>query len=183
VPCWNAFSHSFGHNHSIALLCLSLIRKNFLPLSPPLIGDEEIDAVVDTLRSGWLTTGPKTGRFEREFAEYVAAPVALASPGSIYNYTNGEQLICGDDPERYYVDRLLPIKLALDLVYIRRASLAYDLRIMARTTWVILASCLGKSTFSEPWEMSEANLIEQNIGEADQRSDQPEPLHTEPTDS
>ena len=54
------------------------MRKNFLPFSPPLIGDEEIDAVVDTLRSGWLTTGPKTGRFEREFAEYVASPAALA---------------------------------------------------------------------------------------------------------
>jgi dTDP-4-amino-4,6-dideoxygalactose transaminase len=54
------------------------MRKNFLPFSPPLIGEEEIDAVVDTLRSGWLTTGPKTGRFEREFAEYVASPAALA---------------------------------------------------------------------------------------------------------
>ena len=54
------------------------MRKGFLPFSPPLIGEEEIAEVVDTLRSGWLTTGPKTARFEREFAQYVGAPQALA---------------------------------------------------------------------------------------------------------
>src|SRR5262249_39414083 len=41
-------------------------------------GKEEIDEVIDTLKSGWLTTGPKTARFEREFGEYVRAPYALA---------------------------------------------------------------------------------------------------------
>jgi dTDP-4-amino-4,6-dideoxygalactose transaminase len=54
------------------------MRSTFLPFSPPLIGQEEIDEVVDTLRSGWLTTGPKTSRFESQFSEFVAAPAALA---------------------------------------------------------------------------------------------------------
>jgi dTDP-4-amino-4,6-dideoxygalactose transaminase len=53
-------------------------REDFLPFSPPLIGDEEIAEVVDTLRSGWLTTGPKTRLFEERFAAYVEAPEALA---------------------------------------------------------------------------------------------------------
>jgi dTDP-4-amino-4,6-dideoxygalactose transaminase len=35
------------------------MRKSFLPFSPPLISDEEINEVVDTLRDGWITTGPK----------------------------------------------------------------------------------------------------------------------------
>jgi dTDP-4-amino-4,6-dideoxygalactose transaminase len=43
-----------------------------------MIGDEEIREVVDTLHSDWLTTGPKTRAFEREFAEYVGAHGALA---------------------------------------------------------------------------------------------------------
>ena len=43
-------------------------RATFLPFSPPSIGEEEIAEVVDTLRSHWITTGPKTKRFEREFA-------------------------------------------------------------------------------------------------------------------
>jgi dTDP-4-amino-4,6-dideoxygalactose transaminase len=53
-------------------------RQDFLPFSPPLIGDEEISEVVDTLRSGWLTTGPKTRLFEERFAAYLGAPEALA---------------------------------------------------------------------------------------------------------
>ena len=53
-------------------------RSTFLPFALPHITQAEIDEVVDTLRSGWLTTGPKTKRFEREFAERVGAPYALA---------------------------------------------------------------------------------------------------------
>jgi dTDP-4-amino-4,6-dideoxygalactose transaminase len=55
-----------------------LKRSQFLLFSPPSIGDEEIEEVVDTLRSGWITTGPKTKRFEEVFADYVHAPGAIA---------------------------------------------------------------------------------------------------------
>lgn len=41
-----------------------------ISFSPPDIGQAEIDAVIDTLRSGWITTGPKTKKFEKEIAEY-----------------------------------------------------------------------------------------------------------------
>lgn len=41
-----------------------------IPFSPPDIGDKEIEEVVKTLRSGWITTGPKTKLFERKIAEY-----------------------------------------------------------------------------------------------------------------
>jgi dTDP-4-amino-4,6-dideoxygalactose transaminase len=54
------------------------LRKTFLPFSPPSIGEEEIAEVVDTLRSDWITTGPKVKRFELEFAAAVNAPSALA---------------------------------------------------------------------------------------------------------
>ena len=53
-------------------------RTTFLPFAVPHITQAEIDEVVDTLRSGWLTTGPKTKRFEREFAAYIGTPHALA---------------------------------------------------------------------------------------------------------
>jgi len=49
-----------------------------VPFHVPSIGEEEIAEVVDTLRSGWLTTGPKVRRFEREFADYVGARHAVA---------------------------------------------------------------------------------------------------------
>lgn len=54
------------------------MRNVFLPFSPPLIGEEEIAEVVDTLRSDWITTGPKVKRFEAEFADFIGAPAALA---------------------------------------------------------------------------------------------------------
>ena len=52
--------------------------STYIPFNVPSIGDEEINEVVSTLRSGWLTTGPRTAQFEREFEAYVHAPHALA---------------------------------------------------------------------------------------------------------
>jgi dTDP-4-amino-4,6-dideoxygalactose transaminase len=54
------------------------MRDDFLPFSPPDVSSAEIDAVVEALRSDWLTTGPKVKRFEQEFGEFVGAPAALA---------------------------------------------------------------------------------------------------------
>ncbi len=49
-----------------------------IPFHRPSIGEEEITEVVNTLRSGWLTTGPRAAQFEREFAAYTTAPHAVA---------------------------------------------------------------------------------------------------------
>ncbi len=49
-----------------------------IPFHQASIGEEEIQSVVETLRSGWLTTGAKTQQFEKEFQSYVSAPHALA---------------------------------------------------------------------------------------------------------
>ncbi|KNZ31774.1 MAG: pyridoxal phosphate-dependent aminotransferase [Methylibium sp. NZG] len=46
----------------------------FLPFALPDIGEEEIAEVVDTLRSGWVTTGPKARRFEEDFAAWLGDP-------------------------------------------------------------------------------------------------------------
>jgi dTDP-4-amino-4,6-dideoxygalactose transaminase len=49
-------------------------RPPFLPFALPEIGEEEIAEVVDTLRSGWVTTGPKAMRFEKAFGEFLGDP-------------------------------------------------------------------------------------------------------------
>lgn len=67
-----------GINGGIAVADARPARSEFLPFAVPHITQAEIDEVVDTLRSGWLTTGPKTKRFEREFARKVDAPYAVA---------------------------------------------------------------------------------------------------------
>jgi dTDP-4-amino-4,6-dideoxygalactose transaminase len=51
---------------------------SFLPFALPDIGEEEIDEAIESLRSGWLTTGPKTKRFEEAFASFLGVPYALA---------------------------------------------------------------------------------------------------------
>ena len=53
-------------------------RSQFLPFSVPGIEDDDIQGVVDTLKSGWITTGPRTAAFEKAMAECVGAPYACA---------------------------------------------------------------------------------------------------------
>lgn len=52
-------------------------RENFLPYFLPTIGPEEIDAVVNTLKSGWITTGEKSHKFEKAFIEHLGVKFAL----------------------------------------------------------------------------------------------------------
>jgi dTDP-4-amino-4,6-dideoxygalactose transaminase/nucleoside-diphosphate-sugar epimerase len=54
------------------------VRRSFLPLALPLIGKAEEDEVLDTLRSGWITTGPKVKRFEDLCREYLGCRHAIA---------------------------------------------------------------------------------------------------------
>ncbi len=54
------------------------MRDDFLPFCRPYISEEEIAAVGEVLRSGWITTGPKTAEFERRFRESVGSPAAVA---------------------------------------------------------------------------------------------------------
>ncbi|WBW99450.1 UDP-4-amino-4,6-dideoxy-N-acetyl-beta-L-altrosamine transaminase [Oceanirhabdus sp. W0125-5] len=54
------------------------VREKFLPYCLPLIEEDEINEVVDSLKSGWLSTGPKTREFEKQFADYVGAKYAIA---------------------------------------------------------------------------------------------------------
>jgi dTDP-4-amino-4,6-dideoxygalactose transaminase/nucleoside-diphosphate-sugar epimerase len=54
------------------------VRSEFLPFALPLMGREEEEEVLDSLRSGWVTTGPKTKRFEQALADYAGAKHAIA---------------------------------------------------------------------------------------------------------
>lgn len=54
------------------------VRDEFLVFGRPALGEEEIQEVVETLRSGWIGTGPRVSRFEKDFASYTGARHALA---------------------------------------------------------------------------------------------------------
>ena len=59
-----------------------------IPFALPEIGEEEINEVVDSLRSGWVTTGPKTQKFEEDFAKYIGVKHSL----SVNSATSGLHL-------------------------------------------------------------------------------------------
>jgi dTDP-4-amino-4,6-dideoxygalactose transaminase len=54
------------------------MSSDFIPFHRPELGEDEVRSVVETLRSGWLTTGPKVKRFEEDFARYLGCTHAVA---------------------------------------------------------------------------------------------------------
>ncbi len=91
--------------------------------------------------------------------ETLSVRPGLASPGSLYNYTHGNSMVDQNDPEAAYVRELLPVKLALELVYVRHRSLRYDLLIVLRTALTIFQIGIGRKHFPEPPEMPEASNL------------------------
>lgn len=59
-----------------------MTKLNFLPFALPEIGEDEIDEVVNSLRSGWVTTGPKTKQFESDFVDYLGGGVEAIAVNS-----------------------------------------------------------------------------------------------------
>lgn len=127
---------------------------------------DELPQLLNVLRGEMSIIGPRPEE-PRIVAEHYApvhletlrVPPGMASPGSIYSYTHGETLLGADNPEGHYLRRLLPIKLAMDVVYVRHASLSYDVAIMGRAAWVIVAGALGRRRFAEPPETAPARLL------------------------
>lgn len=54
------------------------VKTNMIPFHKASIGEEEINEVIDTLKSGWLTMGPKTIEFEKQFSEFTGAQYAVS---------------------------------------------------------------------------------------------------------
>lgn len=123
------------------------MMSQFLPFALPSIGEEEINEVVDTLRSGWLTTGPKAASFEKDFADFIGVDHALAvnsataglhlaleaigvGPGdkiitTPYTFTATAEVIryLGADPVMVDID---PHTFNIDPDKIRQAALEHD---------------------------------------------------------
>jgi lipopolysaccharide/colanic/teichoic acid biosynthesis glycosyltransferase len=127
---------------------------------------DELPQLWNVLKGEMSIVGPRPEDPKFVDAHYTPAHLetlevrpGLASPGSIYNYTHGEALLTGDDAERRYIEQLLPVKLALDVVYVRGKSLWYDVKIVARTVWAIAGTMVGRRRFAEPPEMTAARRL------------------------
>lgn len=124
---------------------------------------DELPQLWNVLRGEMSIVGPRpedpkivADHYDQLGHETLTVLPGLTCPGSVHFYTHGEQLVDDGDPETAYVRRLLPIKLALDVIYVRQMSLWYDLRLITRTAWTILQIAVGRRNFPEPMEMAAA---------------------------
>lgn len=127
---------------------------------------DELPQLVNVLRGEMSLVGPRPqhpdivrDHYAPEHWETLRVRPGLASPGSLYDSTHGEAIVGSGDAERRYAERLLPLVLALDLVYVRHASLRYDLALVVRTLGLLGAALLGRRQFPDPPEMPEARRL------------------------
>ncbi len=78
TPADHVFAHGPHTDGKLAIDGGAPVRETMLLFGAPFFGDEEIAEVIDTLKSGWVSTGPKTKKFEEEFAAYVGNEYAIA---------------------------------------------------------------------------------------------------------
>jgi lipopolysaccharide/colanic/teichoic acid biosynthesis glycosyltransferase len=124
---------------------------------------DEFPQLINIVRGDMSIVGPRpenariVERYYRpEHRELLRVSPGLTSPGTLYDYTHGDDLVGSTNPEQAYVERLLPIRLALDQVYLRHASLGYDVALVFRTVGLIAAIASGRRAFRDPPELIEA---------------------------
>ncbi len=76
----------------------------------------------------------------------------LASPGSIFNYTHLEDLIDDQNAEEIYFDKILKVKVGVDVLYSQNKNIFYDLKICFKTISVITQMTFGRKKFEYPQE-------------------------------
>jgi lipopolysaccharide/colanic/teichoic acid biosynthesis glycosyltransferase len=151
-----------------ASLITSLADPRLFPLGSWLrrMKLDELPQLLNILKGDMAIVGPRPedpAIVKRHYApdhhETLRMLPGLTSPGTVYYMTRGEANVDGKHPEHSYAANVLPVKLALDTVYVRQASLLYDLRIILQTVLAAIKSGLGKQTFSEPLEMEQAKPL------------------------
>jgi len=128
----------------------SLLRKSKI---------DELPQLIDVLRGKMAIVGPRPEDIDIVSQYYddigkqtLFVRPGLVSPGSLFNYTHGEQWLNTSDSDNIYINKLLPIKLRLDYYYVRNSSLFYDFKIIIRTIFVIISILLGRKKFPYPYE-------------------------------
>lgn len=127
---------------------------------------DELPQLVNVLRGDMAIVGPRPEdvgivreHYDPMMLESLEVAPGITSPGSLHYFADEATL--PDDPhqaERVYLDRLLPAKIALDLVYVRNRSLRYQLEIIMRTALGIIG--LGRLFRTRlAWERAEADRI------------------------
>jgi len=126
---------------------------------------DELPQLLNVIKGDMALVGPRPEAPEIVRSHYTTDDLltlqvlpGLTSPGTLYYYTHCETMLTGDAVVELYVGRLLPLKLALDRVYIKHATLFYDFQVILRTIAVIAARMVGSRRFPDPPELAEARV-------------------------
>lgn len=85
-----------------------------------------------------------------KYEEILKTKPGLTSPGSLYDYTHGELF----ETEEAYTKEFLPVKMDLELYYVKHRSLLYDAELIIRTMVTIIGIVFGKKSFKTPVEIN-----------------------------
>jgi lipopolysaccharide/colanic/teichoic acid biosynthesis glycosyltransferase len=124
---------------------------------------DELPQLLNVIKGEMALVGPRPEapeivrrHYTEEDLDTLQVLPGLTSPGTLYYYTHCEEMLAGDAAGEIYVQSLLPLKLALDRVYIKNATLLYDVQLIFRTIAVIVARVFGTHQFPDPPELAEA---------------------------
>ena len=124
-----------------------------------LIKVDELPQLFNILKGKMNIIGPRPedlsiveDHYDDIMMESLTVNPGLASPGSLYNYTHIEDSLDEGNAEETYIKEILPLKVKIDVVYVRNRSFLYDVKIIIKTFIIIVLRSFGKKDFPLPKE-------------------------------